>query len=486
MGIVEHQRILTESLNPLPQWRLNMGSTLDKQGLVNRRDLFRAAGLAIAGSCLGQAVWPMKAHAAAKTNPRATARACIFIEVNGGISPMDCWDFKETQYTPKDFDVRKVTSDLYLSHALFPGLSKIAAQASFVRSMRTKELNHGTARYHTQTGRSLNPAVAKEVPAFGSVIAAEMEPTRRDTDTFPGYMSCGLTGGIGSGFFPPRFAGVDLDPRTAFDSFGGSKGESMDAVRAYRYEALQKLMAATASGRGVLGDRETAYSAYTKVAYTTLGDPRWAKIFQVSEEDKKRYGNSTFGLGALLARNIIAADAGARVVYLNDAGSWDNHSNIFEKGKGLYGACAVWDPVFTALITDLAAMPGHAPGKTLLDETLIVTGTEFGRTPAVNNAAGRDHYPQTFTSLWMGGGVKPGRIIGKTDETGARCIDTGWKHKENPFPDNVVATIYSALGIDWGKVLDNTPSGRPYEFVQTAPLGGSDFLAGDAIDELFA
>src|SRR5712691_11553696 len=173
---------------------------------------------------------------------------------------------------------------------------------------------------------------------------------------------------------------------------------------------------ATARDRGPLGIKETSYDAFYKMAYATLGDARWKKVFQVSDEDRKRYGNTQFGLGALLARNLVAADAGARFVYVHDAVNWDNHANIFEKGKGLYAACGIWDPVFASLITDLSSMPGHEPGKTLLDETLIVAEGEFGRTPFVNNAAGRDHYKDTFTSLWIGGGVKPGRIIGKTDE----------------------------------------------------------------------
>jgi hypothetical protein len=186
-----------------------------------------------------------------------------------------------------------------------------------------------------------------------------------------------------------------------------------------------------------------------------------------------------------LARNLITADAGTRFIYINDGLDWDHHSDIFEKGKGLYRTCPIWDKAFAALVNDLASLPGHEPGKTLLDETIIATGTEFGRTPDVNPADGRDHYNQTMTSVWVGGGVKPGRIIGKTSEDGGKCVDTGWGHKEQPYPDNTVVTIYSALGIDWGKVIANTPSGRGYEYIQSAPIGGADFIAADTLDELF-
>ena len=87
--------------------------------------------------------------------------------------------------------------------------------------------------------------------------------------------------------------------------------------------------------------------------------------------------------------------------------------------------------------------------------------------------------------MLAGGGVKGGRIIGKTDEFGAECIDTGWKHPEQPEMNNLVATMYSALGVEWRKIISNTPSGRAYKYTQTAPVGGAEFISDDAIDELF-
>ena len=131
-------------------------------------------------------------------------------------------------------------------------------------------------------------------------------------------------------------------------------------------------------------------------------------------------------------------------------------------------------------------MPGSQPGKTLLDETLIVATSEFGRTPQMNPVQGRDHYRFAYSSMFVGGGVRGGRIIGKTDAIGAQCVDTGWKHKEQPQMDNIVATIYSALGIDWMKTIENTPSGRAYHYIETAPIGGAEFISGDEIAELFA
>jgi uncharacterized protein (DUF1501 family) len=103
----------------------------------------------------------------------------------------------------------------------------------------------------------------------------------------------------------------------------------------------------------------------------------------------------------------------------------------------------------------------------------------------MNAVAGRDHYRQAYTTLFAGGGVKGGRVIGKTNEDASAVVETGWKHRQQPFMDNCVASIYSAFGVDWMKVIENTPSGRSYEYVQTAPIGGTEFISNDEIAELF-
>ena len=109
---------------------------------------------------------------------------------------------------------------------------------------------------------------------------------------------------------------------------------------------------------------------------------------------------------------------------------------------------------------------------------------EFGRTPDMNPHGGRDHFAELYTNMFIGGGIKPGRIIGKTDETGAKIADMGWKYKEQPMMDHCMSTIYSALGIDYSKKIPDTPSGRAYEYQQTAPLGGPAFIPLAEINEV--
>jgi hypothetical protein len=458
---------------------------------MNRRDLLKIGGMALATGWTESFYLPLNARAAGKANPRANARYVIFIELPGAISPMDCWDFKETKDTPKDLDIQKVSSDLNLSRTLFPNYAEWAPRASFVRSMKAPELVHFTGQYHTQTGRALNVAIAKEIPAFGSVVSAELDKSRRETDTFPTYMSIALNkarvGAVGSGLFPPKFTGIDLDPGAVFDIFGGNDGGK--ELLEERWAALRKMSAVSPTEVKPLGDKASEFGAFYGTAFTILDDPRWKGVFTgVTEDDKKRYV-SELGFGCALARNILAADAGTRFVYVCDAPQpWDHHSFIFDRTRpsNHYTSCLNLDRALSNLIKDLATTPSKTPGKMLLDETMVVVSSEFGRMPYMNNVYGRDHYKDTYTSLFLGAGVQPGRIIGKTNEDCSKCIDTGWKHKQQPEMDNIVATIYSALGIDWLKVIDKTPSGRAYHYVQTAPVGGSEFISDDSIDELFA
>ena len=153
--------------------------------LSARRDVLKLGGYGLLGAFAQQAVWPVQARAAGKANPRGTARFVIVIELAGAISHIDTFDFKEGQGTPKDLDVRPVKNNLYLSHRLFPELSSEMDKVTVVRSMKSHEVVHFRGQYYTQAGRPLNPAQAAEIPSVGSVIAYELEGTRKDTDTSP-------------------------------------------------------------------------------------------------------------------------------------------------------------------------------------------------------------------------------------------------------------------------------------------------------------
>ena len=479
---------------------------------LSRRELLQFIGMSIGGTIAGQAAWPRKITAQSrKVTPLKTARNCIVIQNAGAMSPWETVDFKETKWTAKDLEVQKVHSDFYISKTLFPNYEVWAPRASLVRSLKGVAVVHYPAQYHTQAGRALNTAIIREIPALGSVIAYELESQRRESDTFPTFMSFDLWNvrcpQIGSGMLPPRFAGLDLNTSNVFESFGdGKESPETKSLLSKRWEALGRLLEVSAAGNDRIGPKAEEYKASYDYAIRLLLDPRFKKALALTEEEKKRYGvdkdpgAAKLDLAMLLARNLLAADAGARFLWVSNAynggiGVFDNHQNLYGRGASaplrgsamsIYDSGPRFDRAFSSLIQDLSSLRGHEPGKTLFDETLIIVAHEFGRTPDMNPHGGRDHFVDAYTNLFMGGGVKPGRVIGKTSETGAKVIDVGWKYKEQPMMDHVASTIYSALGIDYSKKIQDTPSGRAYEYQQTAPLGGPAFIPLAVIEELFA
>ena len=454
-----------------------------------RRDLLKLGGYGLLGAFADQAMMPLQLRAAGKTNPRGTARFCIVIELAGALSHIDSFDFKENEGTQKDFDVRPIKNDLYLSHRLFPELSKEMDKVSIVRSMKSHEVVHFRGQYYTQAGRPLNPAQASEIPSVGSVIAMELEPQRRPGDTFPTYVGCGLDtsgcGALSTGFLHPRHSVLDVNLKSGAGAAPSSK-EAL-AVLAERYRLLKELDRAMMPARGGRDRSFGTFSDFQSSAYQILGDPRWPQAFALGKEETERYGNNEVGLGCLLARNLVQADAGTRYIHIVHP-DWDHHRDIYNHAKksNHYIRCNEFDRAMANLMRDLEKMPSpRHPGKTLLDDTLIVVATEFGRVPgALNGIAGRHHYNLAYLSLFAGGGTKPGRIIGKTDATGEHVIDKGWTYKRSQVKtENIYASIYSALGIDWRKEITNTPSRRAYRYIDT--LGATEMAIDDEIADLF-
>src|SRR5437867_10705325 len=265
---------------------------------MNRREVLKWGGAALAAAYIGEVIAPPKLKAAGKANPRGTARNCIIIMMGGAISHVDCWDFKETRYTPKDFDVQKFTSDISLSKTLFPRASEYVDKIALVRSMRANEMIHFVGQYHTQTGRALNVAVAREIPALGSVVAHELQVRRRESDTFPTYMSMYMAqsnnGAIGCGFLPTHNTGLDLDPTTAFDSFGGSSGGAYETLER-RWKLLREFEKVSDADRCALGKKAVDYKTFYADAQRISSDPRWSALFKVTAEELERYGKDEYG-----------------------------------------------------------------------------------------------------------------------------------------------------------------------------------------------
>ena len=215
------------------------------------------------------------------------------------------------------------------------------------------------------------------------------------------------------------------------------------------------------------------YSSARRMMY----EPDVNEAFSFSENDSERYGGTTCGDSCVVARNILAADLGTRYIQINSSG-WDHHQDIYLAGAGIYQRGAELDAALANLIEDLANTPG-AVRPTLLEETLIVAKGEFGRTVGeLTSRYGRDHY-FVHSAVFAGGGTVGGKVIGETTADGRFIQDPGWSAGRPAGAEDVAATIYSAMGIDYTTVLDDDPLGRGFPYVPSSPWQAYP------IDELF-
>ena len=457
--------------------------------IATRRELLKFGGAGLVGASV-EALWPLRVRAAShdKAQPRGSARNVIFFEISGAISHVDSFDFKDNVSTPKDFEVRKISTGIHFPVNFFPRMEKVMDRIAIVRSLVSHEEVHLRGQYYVQAGRPLNVAFAREIPSVGSVAASELESRRRETDTFPTYISFNLetnqVGALATGFLPPRCSVFDINPAEAV------KGMSLDAkateLLEERWRVLEGLRRIGRERLSGLGRQIDAYEDFSATGKKLLTDPRWPSAFQIGDADRARYGNTAVGLSCALTRNVLAQDAGTRYIHICHNG-WDHHKSIWDRSvkDNHYKLIAEFDPAAASLIEDLAATPSkESQGKSLLDETLVVLMSEFGRTPrALNHIAGRDHHKYIFPAMFAGAGVKGGVVLGASDADGDRCKDTGWKHKEQPRIENVIATIYSALGIDWSKEIRGLPSGRTYVYVD--PLGANGYIPTSELSGIY-
>jgi uncharacterized protein (DUF1501 family) len=168
-------------------------------------------------------------------------------------------------------------------------------------------------------------------------------------------------------------------------------------------------------------------------------------------------------------------------------GGWDHHGNIYKEGTRNHPVLIrELDLALSNLIKDLDSLPSkRSPGKTLLDETLVIAMSEFGRTPGAisETRKGREHYMQVHSGILAGGGIRRGAVIGQTDALGAKIVNYGWSGNRPIYMEDIACTIYSALGIDWTKTLENTPSGRSFHYVE--PASGTKYVDFCPVQELF-
>ncbi len=236
-----------------------------------------------------------------------------------------------------------------------------------------------------------------------------------------------------------------------------------------RWNLLQELDGTSQKLTEKSPQQERQYNAFRTAVHRMMVEPRIGEVMRLSEEEHKAYGSTPLGDACIIARNMVAANAGAKFIFVTQPG-WDHHSNIYGKeGKGgIYKTCSDLDSAFSALLADLKKMK-RSDGSSLLDRTLVVCMGEFGRTPGeLTPMAGREHYAKAMVGAFAGAGIQGGRVMGATDAEAANVTDFGWSGKRPIYVEDVSATIYSTLGIDWTKRITNMPSGRDFVYIDPA------------------
>ena len=413
---------------------------------VTRRRFLKGAGGA--ATLLGMPVSQLLA-AGGSALP-AKAEHVILFWNGGGMSHIDTWDPKPGRPTQGEFDPIKTSADGIQISEILPQLAKQMHHCALVRSIAGTNGDHGRATYELQTGYGQSANLVH--PGLGSIVVHEKERL----GDLPAYVT--VSGQAPrSGYLGQKCAAYfvgqpgEPDPYLKFPA-------GISEIRGNkRLEVLARMNRKTSSqlGSKAMQANETAVDD----AVALMRSPA-LKAFELKHENPKtiaRYGDTDFGRGALMAKRLV--ETGVRFVQVN-RGGFDTHSNNFEAMRA-HGE--IMDPALASLIEDLAS-------SGLLQKTLVLMLSEFGRTPRINENAGRDHHAKVFSCFLAGGGVQGGQVIGASDEDGVAPAERPVK------PYDLHATVCHALGIDGNKEI-MTPLERPMRLVREG---------GEPVKELFS
>lgn len=443
----------------------------------SRREFLQVGALSAVGLSLPQY---LRAEEKGAVRPGHENRSCIMIFNLGAPSHIDLWDMKPD--APREirgpFKPIRTKSDAFEISEILPRHARIADKFSLVRSC-----HHDGAAVHDagwqmmQTGRRFSGGI--QTPHAGSVASYLLG---RKSD-LPPFIVLPELMGRGGGNLPNGQAGGFLGK--AQDPFALMADPSKkdfkvpdllppDQIGASRLDRRRSMREIVEQATGAFEASEDArlLNDTFEAAFRIMTSEQARSAFDLSKEPqavRERYGMNRFGQCCLLARRLV--ENGVRFVTINtfltvfDEITWDIHgSKPFTSIDGMKNIVApMYDQAYSALIEDLAE-------RGMLDDTLVANLAEFGRTPKVNPAGGRDHWPQCFTVYFAGGGVRGGQVIGASDPVG------GFPAERPVGPGDIVATIFHSLGLRHNSTLPG-PGSRPFYLTD---------LGTEPIHELFA
>lgn len=431
------------------------GSQFWRRPALDRRVFFKHAGSAVAGSFFlpGRT---LETIARGAESPIGKARYVIFVNMAGGPSHADTFDLKEGAWTLPAMEPTTY-GEIRWPRGLFPKLAEHLDSIATVRSIKAWALVHGLMQTWIQIGRNPLSGLSKIAPHIGSVVSRELGDPK---STLPAFISLNTGSGPGQGYFEPRHAPFYISPG------GGGLGNTASPFGAAafdrKYGLLLELDAETRAMASI-GPAVSEMEQFNLTARSLMYNSDVDRVFVFDAAERARYGNTALGNACITARNLIRSRLGARFIQIT-AGGWDMHSGIYTAGRldpsNASSTGRVFDSAIGTLLGDLKA-------DGTLGETLVICMGEFGRTVgALNNQGGRDHF-LTQAALFAGAGVTGKKAIGKTDETARTIVEPGWRFDREIYAEDIEATIYSALGIDWTKVYHDDPLNRGFSLVPT-------------------
>jgi hypothetical protein len=415
-----------------------------------RREFLRVGVLGSLGLTLGDFLRAKAARADQKwyESKEGKAKGVIQIVLPGGMAHQESWDPKPEaplEYRGP-FGVAKTAIRGVVFNENFSRLAKVADKMTVIRSIAGKEADHGRASYAMFTGYRKSPAI--DHPSLGAVVAHELGPRHN----LPPYVAVPTAGEYaGTGYLGSQFGpfGIGSDP-------GRSNYQVRDlllppGVDEQRFSTRQRIRGVVDEHFRAMAKKAEALGAmdeFYQRAYAMISSPAAREAFDITQESaktKELYGQNEAGMRFLLARRLI--EAGVRFVTVS-YGGWDHHAGI-ETAMRRQGPTL--DQAVAGLISDL-------DDRGMLDSTLVMVTSEFGRTPKINATAGRDHYPRVYSAAFAGGGFKRGLVYGSSNSTASEPEDNAVRIED------VLTTVYQQIGINADKEL-MTPGARPVEII---------------------
>jgi hypothetical protein len=413
---------------------------------LRRREFLQIGGLATLGFGLPDY---LQQQALAEPRRRKDTNV-ILIWTQGGTSHHDTFDPKpQAPVSVKgSYDVINTAVPGVQFTEIVPRMAKELQRFALLRGWNPQNGSHGTADAWVMSGRPFNPAVT--YPCFGSVMSQQfgfktaLPPFVQLGSAIDHRFGGGVAGYLGIEHNPFEIMADPSAAQFSVRDITPPAGISMDRVS--RRKQMLSAVDALQKKADLQPDAFGALDEHYRAALNMITAPETKKAFELEKEDPKlrdRYGMNRFGQGLLLSRRLI--ESGVRFVTVTDGG-WDTHANNFVSLKN--SLVPRLDQAIPELLIDLEE-------RGMIDNTLVVWVTDFGRTPKINSASGRDHWASAGFAIMAGAGIPGGSVLGVTDEEGGRPI------KDEYLSQDLAATIYEKIGIEHDMVLNSSLDGRP-------------------------